>query len=458
MDKSLKLDKIACTVMIVMGLLISFLIPTWQTPDEPAHLLMIAQSVHNEKLSENIEKEIGSNNGELQFVKFGKKVNKAKFKKAMTKSPEYTRTEMMPKGISVSIVKHLPATIGIYLGLLLGLPSYWVLQIGEVFALLFYLYICYRALRYMPVKKEVMFLIMMSPVAIQQAGSLGYDAVLLPFCFLFISYVLYLDFTREKIELKNMLILLFMLGFITYLKVPYFFLAIICLTLPLRKIEIRIGRLEINEAVIVKWRKYVIVAGGVIFVAGVYVFRHNVWIQIIYGMVVESKRGIYLLKETVATWHQYVIISTIGNFGWLDTPMLYGVVIAVYILFLVLAMFNSDTEKKKRFSVVGVIVVWGTFIIMTLLIMLSMVNHTIMVTLFGAENLDKTYHIREALYQIPYIGGLQGRYFIPFIPLMFLPVPQVKRVNKSSMIVIISVFQILIYGYAIALLLNRYWM
>lgn len=458
MDKSLKLDKMACTVMIVIGLLISFLIPTWQTPDEPAHLLMIAQSVHNEKLSENIEKEIGSNDGELQFVKFGKKVNKAKFKKAMTKSPEYTKAEMMPKGISVSIVKHLPATIGIYLGLLLGLPSYWVLQIGEVFALLFYLYICYRALRYMPVKKEVMFLIMMSPIAIQQAGSLGYDAVLLPFCFLFISYVLYLDFTREKIELKNMLILLFMIGFITYLKVPYFFLALICLTLPLRKMEICIGRLEINEAVIVKWRKYVIIAGGVIFVAGVYVFRHNVWIQIIYGMVAESRRGIYLLKETVATWHQYVIISTIGNFGWLDTPMLYGVVIAVYILFLIFAMFNSDKEKKKRFSVIGAVVVWGTFIIMTLLIMLSMVNHTIMVVLFGAENLDKTYHIREALYQIPYIGGLQGRYFVPFIPLMFLPVPQVKQVKKSTMIIIISVFQVLIYGYAIALLLNRYWM
>ena len=458
MDKSLKLDKMACTVMIVIGLLISFLIPTWQTPDEPAHLLMIAQSVHNEKLSENIEKEIGSNDGELQFVKFGEKVNKSKFKKAMTKSPEYTRTEMMPKGISVSIVKHLPATVGIYLGLMIGLPSYWVLQLGEVFALLFYLYICYRVLRYMPVKKEVMFLIMMSPVAIQQAGSLGYDAVLLPLCFLFISYVMYLDFSSEKIELKNMAALLIMLGFITYLKVPYFFLAIMCLTLPLGKIKIQIGRLEINESFIVKLRKIIIPAGTVVFVAGVYVFRHNVWIQIIYGMVAEPRRGLYLLKETIATWHQYIIISTVGNFGWLDTPMRYSVVIAVYILFLVFAFINSDKEKKKSFSIGGAVIVWGTFLVMTLLIMLSMVNHTIMVILFGAENLNKTYHIREALYQIPYIGGLQGRYFIPFIPLMFLPVPQVKQVKRSSMIVIISVFQIFIYGYSIALLLRRYWM
>ncbi|WP_448862945.1 DUF2142 domain-containing protein [Dorea sp.] len=458
MDKSLKLDKMACTVMIVIGLLISFLIPTWQTPDEPAHLLMIAQSVHNEKLSENIEKEIGSNDGELQFVKFGEKVNKSKFKKAMTKSPKYTRTEMMPKGISVSIVKHLPATVGIYLGLMIGLPSYWVLQLGEVFALLFYLYICYRALRYIPVKKEVMFLIMMSPVAIQQAGSLGYDAVLLPLCFLFISYVMYLDFSSEKIELKNMAALLIILGFITYLKVPYFFLAIMCLTLPLGKMKIQIGRLEINEAFIVKWRKIIIPAGMVVFVAGVYVFRHNVWIQIIYGMVAEPRRGLYLLKETIATWHQYIIISTVGNFGWLDTPMRYSVVIAVYILFLVFAFINSDKEKKKSFSIGGAVIVWGTFLVMTLLVMLSMVNHTIMVILFGAENLNKTYHIREALYQIPYIGGLQGRYFIPFIPLMFLPVPQVKQVKRSSMIVIISVFQIFIYGYSIALLLRRYWM
>ena len=310
----------------------------------------------------------------------------------------------------------------------------------------------------MPVKKEVMFLIMMSPVAIQQAGSLGYDAVLLPLCFLFISYVMYLDFSSEKIELKNMAALLIMLGFITYLKVPYFFLAIMCLTLPLGKIKIQIGRLEINEAFIVKWRKIIIPAGTVVFVAGVYVFRHNVWIQIIYGMVAEPRRGLYLLKETIATWHQYIIISTVGNFGWLDTPMRYSVVIAVYILFLVFAFINSDKEKKKSFSIGGAVIVWGTFLVMTLLIMLSMVNHTIMVILFGAENLNKTYHIREALYQIPYIGGLQGRYFIPFIPLMFLPVPQVKQVKRSSMIVIISVFQIFIYGYSIALLLRRYWM
>ena len=95
--------------------------------------------------------------------------------------------------------------------------------------------------------------------------------------------------------------------------------------------------------------------------------------------------------------------------------MRYSVVIAVYILFLVFAFINSDKEKKKSFSIGGAVIVWGTFLVMTLLIMLSMVNHTIMVILFGAENLNKTYHIREALYQIPYIGGLQGRYFIPLM-------------------------------------------
>ena len=86
-----------------------------------------------------------------------------------------------------------------------------------------------------------------------------------------------------------------------------------------------------------------------------------------------------------------------------------------------------------------------------------MVNHTIMVTLFGSEQSKELYNIREALYQIPYIGGLQGRYFLPFLPLLFLPLPTIKEVKKHVIMIGIIVGEVCIMGYTIFLLLNRYW-
>ncbi len=109
-------------------------------------------------------------------------------------------SEMLPKAIHISVIKHLPATLGIILGILLGMPAYWVMQFGEIFLLIFYVYICYLSLKLMPIKKEVMALLMLFPMAIQQASSINYDAVLLPMCYLFIAYIFYLKFEKKKLQ------------------------------------------------------------------------------------------------------------------------------------------------------------------------------------------------------------------------------------------------------------------
>ena len=102
--------------------------------------------------------------------------------------------------INVAVIKHLPATIGIYIGIIFGLPAFWVLQLGELFALLFYSYICYKALQIMPIKKNMMAWFMIFPMALQQAASINYDAVLIPLCYLFISYMLYLKYEKTYID------------------------------------------------------------------------------------------------------------------------------------------------------------------------------------------------------------------------------------------------------------------
>ena len=317
---------------------------------------------------------------------------------------------MLPKKITVAVIKHLPATIGIYIGIIFGLPAFWGLQLGELFALLFYSYICYKALQIMPIKKNMMAWFMIFPMALQQAASINYDAVLIPLCYLFISYMLYLKYEKTYIELRDIMGIILIWGIITYIKIPYILFIILIFILPLDKIHINLGFCKIN-AQIIKSVMVPISIGAILLVfVGVYIFRKVWFVQIIYGFVIEWKRAIYLLYATGRTWGEFLFVSTVGNLGWLDTPICLGVAIIVFLIVIMFAtVYNANDEKHIKLK--DALIIEGTAIILCLFITIALTNHTIMVTLYGSEFAEETYEIKEALYQIPYIGGLQGRYY-----------------------------------------------
>lgn len=451
------IEKIGAIIILIIGIIMSILIPTWQTPDEPTHLAMIGESIKNDKFAKVLEEDLNVKAGRIEFHT-DQKINKQEQKKAMLTKPSYKRGEVLPKGVTIGIVKHFPAVCGILLGILIGLPTYWVLQLGEMFSLLLYVGVCYGALKYMPLKKEIMYVIMISPIAIQQAGSIGYDCLVLSLSYFFISYTMYIKFGKETLELKDCLLLLIVLGIITYIKVPYIFLGILLVLIPIKKIKITIHKIVIDDEWIKRYGIYVIALIFLIGIIGVYHFRTNRWIQILYGMITERGRGIYLLNQTIKTWHEHLIVSSVGNFGWLDTPILYGNAIAIYIYFIVLAFFNSDENSRIKMKYLDGMVVYFAFFVLCLMILLSMINHTIMVVLFGSEQSTEIYNIKEALYQIPYIGGLQGRYFLPFLPLLFIPLPTIKRIKQKYVMSIMLTGEFIIYGYVFFLILKRYWL
>lgn len=449
-------EKIWAVMMFSWGLIMLFLVPTWQTPDEYTHLELIGNSINNNQFAENLKESVGIESGKVIFNP-AEKIDRHEQQEALTKQPEYTRTEMMPHGVTLSALKHLPAMAGMFIAIVFGLPAYWVLQLGEIFALLFYTFLCYEALKILPIKKGLMSMIMLMPMALQQAGSIGYDAVVIPLCFFFICYILNLKFEKKEITLKDLLLILVCLGIITFIKIPYVFLGGLILLLPLEKIHIKIGKYEINKELIKKWRVPLISICFILVVIASYIFRDNRWIQIIYGVTVEWRRTLYLFWATFETWAEYLFTASVGNFGWLDTPVAFGYAVIVYAILILFSFANGDNGTKCKLKSKDMIIIWGTGLILVIFTMLSMVNHTIMMNLYGAENIDATYNIRTALYQIPYIGGLQGRYFLPFIALFFLPIPQVKVVNKRKEALFIIMFEFVSIIYIVWLLLNRFW-
>lgn len=449
-------------IMFIWGIAFSVLVPNWQTPDEYQHLNVIGETVGSEKLEECINSDIYLEAGRISFHS-NEKLDKEQWEESITKEREYTWNDVKPQALHFSVVKHLPATIGILLGLVLGLPSFWVMFLGELCSLLFYLCICALVIKITPVKRELFMIIMAIPMAMQQATSISYDAVAIPVTFLFIAYILRLKYVVEKVEWKHMICFVLLWGLITYIKLPYVFLIGLIYLVPREKINLCIGKKTINEEVIKKWHWCGYLAILFVVSIGLYFNWNNRFVQVVYGMFAEWKRGITLFWNTLVLYKKYLIESSIGMFGYLDSTITFPFAFATYVFIFGLSMFagytwNSSQNKsvfrsgKKEF-----LILWGTGIVTAVFTMMSMVNHTIMITLYGAENLDKTYPIREALYQIDFIGGLQGRYFLPFIILFFLPLPQIKKIDtkwlKAVVLFVVTVFAL----WSTKVLMGRYW-
>ncbi|MCI8293763.1 MAG: DUF2142 domain-containing protein [Hespellia sp.] len=449
-------EKIIAIYIFIVGLCMSFAVPTWQTPDEYTHLGLIGSSIGVEDFAKKIYKSTGIKRERIEH-NYDEKVDFSEFKAAFVKKPNYKRSDMLPKRFHLSVVKHLPSTSGILIGILMGVPAYWALKLGELFSLLFYSVVCYYSLKIIPLKKEVLAMIMLFPMAIHQAGSIGYDAVMIPLCFFLVAYIFYLKYEKESVGWKDMIIVILSWMLITYIKVPYVFLILLVLTIPLEKFDIRLGYIRIEEKLIKKIRIPVCILSVLVFGVLLYLFRANTHIQILYAFVTEWERGLYLLGSTGRNWTQFLMISTVGDLGWLDTPMSFKVVLGTFGCLSMLALVRNNGEKELKLRKWDCFIILGTFVLLCLFVTLSMVNHTVMVTLFGSEQAEGTYIARKALYQIPFIGGVQGRYYLPFISLLFLIIPQKIIIHKKTVQLGLIVFEFLMLIYIIRLLLLRYW-
>ncbi len=442
-------------VAMIIGILMSWIISVWMIPDEDNHLELIEKAIQNPLFMDNIEKSLGMDRARVEWDE-SQAIDGKQFLSALVKKPDYSVKEMLPGGFSLSVLKYLPCVLGMELGILLHLPTLWVLQLGELFSLIVYVVICGQALKVCPFKKGMMAIFMLAPMMMQGAGSFSHDAIVVPLIFWIISYVFYLRYEKETIELRDVVKLMAAWIVVTYVKVPYTFIILLGLMLPLKKFHVRLGKGEINEAVIRKFRWPVLVAILIVAGVGIYMFRDNVWIQVIYGVIVEFPRTLYLLAKTAQNFGGHLIVSSVGNFGWLNAPVspVFGVVF--YVVLLGIAVLGTDGSKKQM-TKWDRTVIWGTFITLTLMILFSMVNHTITTILFGSESSAFEYNIREALYQIPFIGGLQGRYFMPFVSLFFMQFGCMEKMSRKTTKIVITVFGVITYLYVGYVLINRFW-
>lgn len=310
--------------------------------------------------------------------------------------------------INVPFMAHLPQTVGVILGMAFEMNGVMTLYLGKIFGLLFYLLCCYFAIRVMPWGKMILFTIACLPMSLQMATSLSYDCVVNALCFLFTAYSMHLIFEKKKVSIGDFGLLALIAAWMVPCKVAYIFVCFICIFIPREKVETKkkyytgialVLSAGILAMMILRFSYLIKIgqggAGGMVGITGEEMSGYTVgWI------LTNLKESVKMVFNTLYLQGEIYLQTMFGGLlGWLqvevDWPILIG-----FLLVLILATVPA-ADEDGFFS-------WKQRALLILLC--GIMFGGILVALW----LDWTPMGSES------IQGVQGRYFLPFLPMFVL--------------------------------------
>lgn len=453
---NIKHEKLFVLLSLIFGITFSILIPIFQVPDEETHIKMIYKELGYENI--DIEKYIGSAKNNASIIRNkNKKVDTKKYfsisNKLMVKF-KFT----IPK---VSVLRHFPQAMALEISTIFHLPVFIAFFLAELFGVIFYTIVGYYTLKILPIKKDAMMFLMLLPIAVQQYSSFSYDCVTNAICFFMIAYILYLKFIKDSFELKDLVYFLLLLILICICKIPYVLLGLIIFIVPFKKWNIKLKKLNINYKFLNE-HKYIIIPSFIILIITLACivfeyFNNSYVIRTVYVSLMHPFSAIRLINRTIVTFFFEYVNSFFSELGWLETDYPFLIELLMIIFFLIFIFFDVDDDKYKL-TVYDKIYIFIISLLMVCFTILSMLPWTVNAYGVDIDNISNgtiLYYIRN----IKYIGGVQGRYFIPFIFLIFLIFDfKCKGVfKKYKFQYFITIYYVVIYISSIMLLLSRYW-
>ncbi len=350
--------------------------------------------------------------------------------------------EANSRGGTGIFLPYIPSMLGITLARLLKLDTVALMRLGEAFNLAVYIGLLYWAIRRMPFGKKSMLILGICPMAMHLAASFSYDPMLLGTSYCFIAYVLHLAYGEtKKVTWKELAVAAVLLLLLVPQKGIYVLLGLLVLLIPRERLPLVKGGTDRRH-----WKKgYFGAALGAVAVLAVLLAVFNLdaiqalsQVTLVYGdEVVEAYSLLQVLQHPFHTLGVYcntlvqnfafLVESVFGGWlGWTDIEVNPLFVWGFLISFLMAALSagNGKEQIRRRDKyVMGV-----TCILIGILAGATM--------LLGCTPSFSTQII-----------GLQGRYFLPFMPLVacILGKNQSVRIKSSGnlMLNLAVFFQIL---------------
>ena len=412
--KKCKLEYIYLTLGLTFGMVFVLSLPPYTAPDEGTHISTTYDFVSeflgedpifdeaNHVISRGTDGDIGGE-AQVSLVKFHDLYEAVKYP-----SGDLERDFARGGKLDVPFTCYLPQILGVLLGVLLKFSGFWTLYLGKVFAMLFFTICIFFSIKLIPWGKMVIMTIALLPMSMELASSFSYDCVLNALCILFISYTLHLICKKDKVTWKDFLFLGIIICVIAPCKMFYFLIAGMLYLIPKEKYKSKKTYWMMNTGILVAGLAVLIImrfqfltshVGGAT-PSAIEDATVNYSIATILGDIPHS---ISVLFNTAIIKSEFYYNSMWGN--QLGSLQVYIPTFVITSFVLVLFTAGVCTTREER-------VIYepdAKFRLVNLGLSLLMFLGILAALWIGWTPV--TYGVIE---------GVQGRYFLPFLPMVFL--------------------------------------
>ncbi len=130
---------------------------------------------------------------------------------------------------------YVPQALGMSLARFFHLNSLWLVYLGRLFNLLFFVTITAIAMKRLPFGKEVLFGVALLPMTLHLSGSFSYDVMIMGCLFYFTAVCLDLAYAKERVRWKDVVVLAVLMAVAGPCKMIYGVLMGACLLIPVKK-------------------------------------------------------------------------------------------------------------------------------------------------------------------------------------------------------------------------------
>ena len=311
-----------------------------------------------------------------------------------------------------SPISYFPQSVSIFVLRKFNLPPLYIFYGARIFTLLFWLLSIFYAIKIIPFYKWFFSLLALLPMSLFINVSLSADVVTNLLSFILIAYILKLAYYEEAISIKNFIITSVIVILLASAKLVYTPIVLLFLLIPKRKWH------NLKNYYTQLITLFSISCGTILFwsqAMNKLYLPYNVYNQQFRDSATLIKcadmheQMIYILTHGLYLWHVFVnsmkytfdmyYQGYIGTFGWLDTKLPIWFINLSYLILIIVALTDKNKDIKinlrhKLFIFIGLIII----------ISLILLSQHLTWDCVGGE----------------IIATIQGRYFIPVFPLLFM--------------------------------------
>ncbi len=235
---TLRADRIFVIIGLLFGSLFLYVSPPLQTPDENTHFYRAYQvsELHLFKYDPTVPASLPRLSDRFSPLYFNSHAKTTRAETAERGSIPLEPDIRVEQKTADYIIPFIPQAIGISIARMLNLSPLWFIYLGSIANLLASLFLIMLAIRIIPTGKWLLFMLALMPMAVNQFASLSYDALTISLSFLLIAIIFrYVTREDEVLSRKQWAILILVAVLQALCKPPYMLLALLAVTIPIAK-------------------------------------------------------------------------------------------------------------------------------------------------------------------------------------------------------------------------------